>query len=111
MHDKAISVGEKSSLNGSSININNVGTGVASKDGSVVTINNPTISNTRYYKYMAYMKKPQYGPSQLIINHDESEIIQNKVLSQTENYLEINNKVIMQQKTDIDKLYKGIMKK
>lgn len=63
--DKAISVGEKSTLNGEQIRVDGAVLGVVSKDLSkadVTDVNFKKISGTAL---MTYIKKQEYGPSQI----------------------------------------------
>ena len=67
--DKAISVGEKSNLNISDINLKEVGVGVASKDGSIAIINNCNIEDPSVAGLMTYIKKKNYSyPSLKALN-------------------------------------------
>ncbi len=63
--DKAISVGEKSTIKARDIHINGAVLGVVSKDLSRANINNITFNNISGTALMTYIKKPEYGPSQI----------------------------------------------
>jgi hypothetical protein len=67
--DKAVSAGEKSTLNIKNSTFNNVGVGIASKDGSSVTASNTTILNYALYGVMTYLKKDFYDMPSLTINN------------------------------------------
>jgi len=71
--DKGISVGERSELKTKSINIQNTGIGIASKDSSKFYGENISISSTKL-NLAAYQKKPEYGPSSMIIKNLEGGI-------------------------------------
>ncbi|MSR61822.1 MAG: hypothetical protein EXS08_05190 [Planctomycetes bacterium] len=66
MGDKAYSIGERSQARiegGSALDVSN---GVASKDASRVEIQGFTIDGARHYGLAAFVKKPEYGPAQLL---------------------------------------------
>ena len=67
--DKAVSAGEKSTLNIENSNFNNIGVGVASKDGSTVVVSNTKISNYKIYAAMSYIKKNFYDKPNIILNN------------------------------------------
>ena len=58
--DKSVSAGEKSILNIKNCEFNDIGVGVASKDGSSVIVHNTKISNYKLYAAMSYRKKDFY---------------------------------------------------
>ena len=62
MGDKAISVGEQSEMEASTIRINSARFGVVSKDSSHIQIQDVTIDSAEY-GLAAYVKKPEYGPA------------------------------------------------
>jgi len=66
--DKAISAGEKSTLNIENSSFNNTGVGIASKDGSSVVVSNTKISDYKLYAAMSYIKKDFYGSPSIILN-------------------------------------------
>lgn len=108
--DKAISGGEQSDLSITNVHVVNTGTGVVSKDGSKVDINNIKTHNIHHYHAMSYTKKGFYGPASLAI-HEET--LQPKhVVVQKENELILNGTSIPGTEMDVDALYKiGHMKK
>jgi hypothetical protein len=59
--DKAISVGEASSLNARKLSITNAAIGVASKDGSSILVDGITLGGIRNVGLAAFMKKSEYG--------------------------------------------------
>ncbi len=87
--DKAISVGEKSTLNLKEVLINNSKIGVASKDSSITNIDNINIKNTEFC-LSAYNKKQEFSGSLIEVKN-----------IQCENY---------SKKNDIDKMSKIIKK-
>jgi hypothetical protein len=58
--DKAVSVGERSHLQASGLDINGAGTGAASKDASILELKASKIHNARVAGLMAYIKKPTH---------------------------------------------------
>ena len=66
--DKAISAGEESTLHIENSNFINIGVGVASKDGSSVTMAKTAISNYELYAAMAYIKKDFYDSPSITLN-------------------------------------------
>jgi len=111
VQDKALSIGEKSNLVASGITITDSGTGLASKDGSISTISEMTVSNPLLAVMLAYMKKPQYGPAQ--INATELNINNSEDLihAQTGNVIKIHGNQIEMKDIDVDVLYETVMQK
>jgi hypothetical protein len=60
--DKGISIGENSNAIINNVKIENAFIGVASKDKSILTINNLDVINSKY-AFGVYQKKPEYGPA------------------------------------------------
>jgi hypothetical protein len=74
--DKAVSVGEASTLDATELTVDGVDTGVVSKDKSVVNIRNSSFKNVNN-ALMAYVKKEEWGPGELhchncLFDHVES---------------------------------------
>lgn len=111
--DKAISVGESTNIKIKNIYINNVGVGVASKDGSNTNIDGAIIENYKLAAMMTYNKKSFYDKPTLKalntkINPEKNEAF----LSQENTEMAINNKKIENKKIDIKLLYQtDVMKK
>ena len=66
--DKGISIGEKSYAHLDNIKILNVNTGIASKDSSVVKVNDSTINNTKIC-LSAYRKKQEFGSASISVKN------------------------------------------
>jgi len=64
IQDKAISVGEGSTLDASELTVDDADTGVVSKDKSVVNIHNSTFKEVNN-ALMAYIKKEEWGPAEI----------------------------------------------
>jgi len=89
--DKAISVGEKSNLNITDINIDKGFVGIASKDGSVTELRNALINNVKI-GYAAYQKKYEYpNASKLIIQNDKINNFDKKFLKNKNSQTIYNN--------------------
>ena len=58
--DKALSVGERSTMSVKNIQVYNAGTAAVSKDGSLLEIKNSHINQVVHAGLMAYIKKPEY---------------------------------------------------
>ncbi|MBI9048059.1 MAG: CotH kinase family protein [Anaerolineaceae bacterium] len=63
--DKAVSVGEHSSILVQDVEINDIGIGIASKDLSSATLLRVTISGAQNAALAAYQKKPVFGPANI----------------------------------------------
>jgi uncharacterized protein YjbI with pentapeptide repeats len=111
--DKAISVGELSNIDLKDININNVGVGVASKDGSITKINGATIQKYNLAAMMTYNKKDFYDhPILKAFNIEINPLQKEAFLSQKNTEMTIDNKKIVNRKIDVKLLYETeIMKK
>ena len=98
--DKAISVGEKTIVNGKNLSISNAWIGIASKDSSDVTIENVVVTNCGLYDFATYQKKSYFsGASMKVANSNSC----NKPLSQLGSNLIIDGIEIEEEKIDIKK--------
>lgn len=111
VHDKAISVGEASTVNVDGGNLNNVGVAFASKDGSNAIISNVKVGNYALHIAMTYLKKNFYEqPSLELIDCKIDGIASYSRQQGTQ--LIVDGQEIIQQKLDVKNLYKsGVMKK
>lgn len=108
--DKGISGGEGSTLSIENCTVNGANIAIASKDKSHLTVNNLTIKKANY-AFAAFMKKPEYGPSEIIVNS----IVENRA---KENFLIDKGSVINMKgkkyeselRLDIDSLYFAFQK-
>ncbi len=91
--DKAISGGENSQLIVSNTTISNVVIGLASKDLSTVEVTNSKISDCDY-AIVLFQKKPEYGPSTMLLNNVKIENSKNKFLIEIGSILTINGDII-----------------
>ena len=103
--DKAVSAGEKSTLTVKDSIFDDIGVGIASKDGSSVTVSNTNISNYKLYGAMTYLKKDFYDIPSLTINNtavsNKNAYIRQKGTSMT-----VNGVDIPETKISVKKLYK-----
>ena len=108
--DKALSVGEKSTMIASDIYIEQVGTGAASKDGSHLTLTNVKIQSARIAGLMAYVKKLEYGPGTIIASHLETESVPHRAVVQKGSKITIDDSDVKATDLDVKELYATLMK-
>ena len=65
IHDKAVSVGEESRLGADNINVTSAKSGIVSKDNSIAKIEGAHFKDIDGTALFAYVKKQEYGPSEL----------------------------------------------
>lgn len=112
VHDKAISIGERSRLMARGLTIDSVGTAVASKDGSFARIEDSKIRRVTHAALMAYAKKSGYGPAELEAYGVELDRIGRPALAQLGSRVVIDGAVQAAEEIDIGALYKhGYMEK
>ena len=75
-NDKGISVGEKSNVNGFSLDILNSSIGIASKDLSIFKGKDISIKNTNL-GFAVFQKKPEFGPAAITIETIDKSLINN----------------------------------
>ena len=108
--DKAISAGEESILNIENSNFSNIGVGVASKDGSSVTMTSSAISKYDLYAAMAYIKKDFYGSPSITLNSclvSNMNGVSNPYMRQEGANMLIDNVEIQTSNMSIENLYKS----
>ena len=109
--DKAISVGENSTVTAADIEIENSGAGAVSKDGSTLYMRNAVIRGATIAALMSYMKKPEYGGASLIA---EQLIVSGSAKQswvQHGNILEIDGERLQTDDMDVDALYRSSMQR
>ena len=110
--DKAISVGEVSNVYIKNIKMQNIGVGIASKDGSRVNGTNISISDFELHAAMSYSKKNYYDSFSSLELLNSTIQGPNPFLSQTGTRLIVNGKIIQEQDINVENLYStGVMKK
>jgi hypothetical protein len=105
IRDKAISVGEESRVIIKNSNLNSIGVGVVSKDGSIVTMYDTSILKYKLYSVMSYIKKDYYGAPTFNIynsNINNSSYIKQKGSSMTIDSYEVESSDL-----NINELYRG----
>ena len=105
--DKAISVGEASRVQIDKFTIKNSSTGIVSKDLSITNVRNGRLENIRQAAFMAYVKKPEYGPAELIASDIETSNVGDLGVVQLKNTLTINGREIKPIDLDVDALYQS----
>jgi len=108
--DKAVSVGEASTVILESVVARDVGAAVVSKDGSRLNVLGLQADNTALFTAMAYVKKESYGSAWLSV--ESGSIGEADVFNQIGNTLVLNGQMVPGQDLDVDGLYEtGPMQK
>jgi hypothetical protein len=107
--DKSLSVGERSEVTATHLDIAGTGTGVASKDGSLLTIRDSRIAAAGFAAMTAYIKKPEYGPARLVAENVSITGTDTPVVVQTGNQMTIDTIEVETQDVDVDALYETVM--
>ena len=108
--DKSISAGEASTLTASGIDIDDTGTGLASKDRSTLKATNITIKGAKFAALTAYIKKPEYGGATIIAEGITVDGGNARNLVQTGSKIVLAGRTLDTQDIDIDALYDTVMK-
>ncbi len=103
--DKAISIGEKSQFSGQAIKINDAGTGVVSKDGSIAEVSDIKLENIVHEDYMAYVKKKEYPSASLSVERLESDDSDFRAAAVGKSTVIINGRPVIPRQIDINLLY------
>ena len=98
-------MGEKSHLKANNINIENVSIGVASKDGSRLIISDTKFTGIKKVGLMAYIKKPVYGPAEIIAESLVFNSTETKAIEQRGNKIIIDGKEILSTDLNVEGLY------
>ncbi len=109
--DKSISVGEASTVTVRDVTIEDTGTGLASKDRSMLTATKVLIRGARFAPLTAYIKKPEYGGATIIADDISIEGGKQESLVQLGSRIVLAGNEITAQVLDIDALYDTVMKK
>ena len=88
--DKAISAGEQATVSANIIKVDDAQTGFASKDLSVLTLDNITLKNS-VRGFTAYQKKPEYGAATIILKKYEMEGVKYPFMIEKKSKLDIGN--------------------
>jgi hypothetical protein len=112
VHDKALSIGEGSQARISGVHVEDAGTAVASKDASRTEVSDSEFERIRYIAIMAYVKKPEYGPSEVSAEKITLRQVGKEALAQRGSRVVLNGLEVEPEDADIDLLYKqGYMQK
>jgi len=109
VRDKAISVGERSRLVASDVEIDSVGTAVASKDGSVALIETSRVTRVTHAALMAYTKKAEYGGAELEAREVELSAVGRTAVAQRGSRVVIDGALQAAEDVDVDALYRAHM--
>ena len=77
--DKGISGGENSTVKIENTKVNKAKIAIASKDLSTVIVNSITFQNVDY-GFVAFQKKPEFGPAKIIVKNTKKELIDNNLI-------------------------------
>lgn len=111
VRDKGLSVGEASTVSLSGLQADDVGAGVAVKDGSELRAERVVVRNARVAGVMVYLKKPGYGDSRATVAGLDFVGDVPASLCQTGSSLTIDGVVTPTQALDVEALYAGAMRK
>ncbi|MDH3213664.1 MAG: right-handed parallel beta-helix repeat-containing protein, partial [Myxococcales bacterium] len=112
IRDKAVSVGERSRLTASGLEISRSGTAFVSKDRSHGEIRDSQIFEIAHTALMAYVKKAEYGPAELEASGNSITRVQRVALAQTGSRVVIDGRRVPEEDVDVARLYeKGYMRK
>jgi hypothetical protein len=108
--DKAISVGEASTVTVKDVTIEDIGTGLASKDRSRLEASGISIRGAKFAALTAYIKKPEYGGATIIADDITIDGAERDSLVQFGSRIVMAGKDVAAQDIDIDALYDTVMK-
>ena len=114
VRDKAVSVGERSSIHIANLNVKRVSTGIAVKDGSTSIVGSLIAEDIVNDVMMTYIKKPFYNsPTRLNVTSVQvrGSLGGQVCIRQTDTQLSYNEMSCLESAVAVDKLYQGRMKK
>lgn len=112
VHDKALSIGEASEFEADGLRVSGVGVAAVSKDASTVRLANVTATDVVTAVFMAYSKKPEYGPGHLEVTGASLQADTVPGVVQLGSSLLIEGKPIPPVDLDVDAMYStGLMRK
>ncbi len=111
--DKGLSVGEDSDVYISDSSIENVGVGIASKDGSKTIADNVIINDYKLYAGMTYIKKSFHDNNLTSLRTNfAKKLKKNSFKRQEGTYIYLNGELLESSKINVKKMYQSeIMKK
>jgi hypothetical protein len=104
--DKAVSAGEESILNIENSNFSNIGIGVASKDGSQVSVFNTLFKDVTLSPAMTFIKKSFYEAPKLVLKSCDIDI-DSDLIAQTGTSIFVDGVQIKTQNINVEKLYQS----
>ncbi len=102
VEDKAISIGEKSFIQLSNINISNSVIGIASKDSSKAIGENISVNKCKLHDYAVFQKKSYFSEGYLELKNSEG---CNQELVELNSFLSVNGKIFKGSKINVKKEY------
>ncbi len=111
VYDKALSVGERSTMNAYNVTINGTGTGAAAKDGSALELNGADIVSASFAGMTAYIKKPEFGPAQIVATNVTVRDAETVTLVQNGSRVSVDGSEAETTDVDVDALYETVMRK
>ena len=109
--DKALSVGEGSTMTAKDILVEHSGTGAASKDGSFLELSNVRIEDVSVAGLMTYVKKPEYGPARISATGIEYSGTAPFARAEMGSEIVVDGEDIEPENMDVQGLYDTVMKK
>ena len=104
--DKAFSAGEESDLTINKSEISGVGIGVASKDGSQVSVFNTSFKDVTLSPAMTFIKKSFYEAPKLVLQSCDIDVDSN-LIAQTGTSIFVDGVQIETQDVNVEKLYQS----
>jgi hypothetical protein len=108
--DKAVSVGENSTMTATHLLIEKVGAGVVSKDSSRVSLTDSVIREFQTAALMAYKKKALYGPASIVAKNLRVQNLPASVLAQKGSQILIDGVTLPTSDLNIKNFYSTTMK-
>jgi len=109
--DKALSVGERSEMTTRNISIEKAGIGAASKDSSILRIENSSIRHSHHADLMAYIKKPEYGHASIEAKGLTFAGALPRARAQKGSTITLDGVPVENEDIDVQQLYDSIMRK
>ena len=104
--DKALSAGEKSSMNVDRVRVDGASLAITAKDNSFINISNSTISNSEVV-FCAFQKKQEFGPSNITGTNIVFKNIKKEYLIEKKSSLKLNGKVVEKYEESVREILYG----
>lgn len=111
VRDKALSIGERSRMRARGVHIGRVGTGAASKDSSLLELQDATIDAAEHFALAAYVKKPEFGAAEIRAERVRISGSATHAVAQLGSTIVIDGVAVDPEDLDVDALYASIMRK